>query len=196
MTAKYDFMKHRKVFFSISLVLIALILGTALILGVPMDIQFKGGAMVVLGYQGDLDMSGVKDCVSGILGNGLSFQQGNDIATGANSLTITMPGAKTVTAEQIEKALSSLDVAYPDSQFEQLQIRNVNPTIGKEFFHKSWVAVAAACLLILVYIAFRFRKIGGLPAGIMAIIALINDLFVVFGVFVVLRIPLNGNFIA
>ncbi len=196
MTAKYDFMKHRKVFFTISLVLVVLILGTALILGVPMDIQFKGGAMVVLGYQGDLDMSGVKTCVSDVLGNGLSFQQGNDIATGANSLTITMPGAQTVTAEQMEDALQNLSEAYPDNQFEQLQIRNVNPTIGREFFQKSWVAVAAACLLILIYIALRFRKIGGLPAGVMAIIALINDLFIVFGVFVVLRIPLNGNFIA
>ncbi len=196
MTAKYDFMKHRKVFFAISLVLVVLILGTALILGVPMDIQFKGGAMVVLGYQGDLDMSGVKTCVSDVLGNGLSFQQGNDIATGANSLTITMPGAQTVTAEQMEDALQNLGEAYPDNQFEQLQIRNVNPTIGREFFQKSWVAVAAACLLILIYIALRFRKIGGLPAGVMAIIALINDLFIVFGVFVVLRIPLNGNFIA
>ena len=35
-----------------------------------------------------------------------------------------------------------------------------------------------------------------MPAGVMAIIALINDLTVVFGVFVVLRIPLSGNFIA
>ena len=51
-------------------------------------------------------------------------------------------------------------------------------------------------ILILVYIAIPLRKIGGMPAGVMAIIALINDLTVVFGVFVVLRIPLNGNFIA
>ena len=36
-----------------------------------------------------------------------------------------------------------------------------NPTIGKEFFAKSIVAVVAASLLILVYIAVRFKKIGG-----------------------------------
>lgn len=196
MTAKYDFMKHRKVFFTISIAIVIFILGTALVLGVPMDIQFKGGAMVALRYDGELDMAGVKSVATQALGSGLTFQQGNDIATGDNSLTVTMPGVKTVTAEEMEETLQALDASYPDNHFEMLEMNNVNPTIGREFFQKSWVAVAAACLLILAYIAFRFRKIGGLPAGVMAIIALINDLMVVFGVFVVLRIPLNGNFIA
>jgi len=72
----------------------------------------------------------------------------------------------------------------------------VDPTIGKEFFAKSIVAVVAASLLILVYIAVRFKKIGGWPAGSMAVVALVHDLIVVYGVFVVMRIPLNGNFIA
>ena len=51
-------------------------------------------------------------------------------------------------------------------------------------------------MLILLYVAYRFRKIGGLKAGSTAIVALLHDMFVVFGVFVLLRIPLNGNFIA
>ena len=72
----------------------------------------------------------------------------------------------------------------------------MDPTIGKEFFAKSIVAVVAASLLILVYIAVRFKKIGGWPAGSMAVVALVHDLIVVYGVFVVMRIPLNGNFIA
>ena len=54
----------------------------------------------------------------------------------------------------------------------------------------------AACVLILVYVAVRFRRIGGWSAGAMAIVALLHDMFVVYGVFVLLRIPLNGNFIA
>ena len=50
--------------------------------------------------------------------------------------------------------------------------------------------------LILIYIAFRFKNIGGLTGGAMAILALVNDLMVIFGTFVVLRAPLDGNFIA
>ena len=72
----------------------------------------------------------------------------------------------------------------------------IYPTIGGEFFSKSIVAVVAASILILVYIAVRFKNIGGWPAGCMAIVALIHDLTVVYGVFVLMRVPLNGNFIA
>jgi preprotein translocase SecF subunit len=48
----------------------------------------------------------------------------------------------------------------------------------------------------MVYVAFRFKKIGGLSAGAMAVLALVHDVIVAFGVFVIFRIPINDNFIA
>ena len=68
--------------------------------------------------------------------------------------------------------------------------------MGTRFLQKSLVAVVFALALILIYIAFRFKNIGGLTGGAMAILALVNDLMVIFGTFVVLRAPLDGNFIA
>lgn len=68
--------------------------------------------------------------------------------------------------------------------------------MGSAFLRKSLVAVVFALLLILLYIAFRFKKIGGFTGGMMAVLALANDLMVVFGAFVLLRAPLDGNFIA
>ena len=49
---------------------------------------------------------------------------------------------------------------------------------------------------MVIYIAFRFRKIGGWPAGAMCVIALVHDVIWVFAAFLFLRIPLNDNFIA
>ena len=68
--------------------------------------------------------------------------------------------------------------------------------MGTKFLQKSLVAVGFALLMILIYIAFRFKNIGGLTGGLMAILALLCDLMVVFGTFVVLRAALDGNFIA
>ena len=99
-------------------------------------------------------------------------------------------------AEQLDSMIETLNTTYPDNQFVQQEVSNVNPTIGNEFLAKSVVAVVAACVRILVYVAVRFRRIGGWSAGAMAIVALLHDMFVVYGVFVLLRIPLNGNFIA
>ena len=42
----------------------------------------------------------------------------------------------------------------------------------------------------------KVTAIGGLTGGMMAVLALVNDLMVVFGTFVLLRTALDGNFIA
>ena len=68
--------------------------------------------------------------------------------------------------------------------------------MGTKFLQKSLVAVLFALVLILLYIALRFKNIGGLTGGMMAVLALVNDLMVVFGTFVLLRTALDGNFIA
>ena len=96
----------------------------------------------------------------------------------------------------LDGLLATLNEQYPDNAFVQNEVSNVDATIGKEFMLKSIVALVAACVLILLYVAYRFRRIGGLKAGSTAIVALLHDMLVVFGVFVILRIPLNGNFIA
>ena len=101
-----------------------------------------------------------------------------------------------MTTEEVGALLTTLNEQYPDNAFDENEINNVNPTIGKEFLLKSVVAVVTACLLILVYVAYRFRKVCGLEGGATAIVALLHDLIIVYGVFVLLRIPLNGNFIA
>ena len=123
------------------------------------------------------------------------MQTGSDIS-GSQTLTVTLPGSQTLTTEQLDNLLTTLNEQFPDNAFAQNEVSNVNATIGKEFLLKSVVALVAACVLIMLYVAYRFRRIGGFKAGATAVVALLHDLFVVFGVFVILRIPLNGNFIA
>ena len=79
-----------------------------------------------------------------MFGSGLTFQEGSISPPATPPLTVSLSGAETVTAEQLEKALVSVQSSYPDNHFEQLSMSNVNPTISHEFFQKSWVTVAAA----------------------------------------------------
>ncbi|MEF9976438.1 MAG: protein translocase subunit SecF, partial [Oscillospiraceae bacterium] len=192
----FNIIGNRKKYFIFSSVLIVLIFISSLIFGVDMDIQFKGGAMLTYGYQGDVDIKTMETDAKSVLGNGITLQTGSNVATGDKTIILSLPGTETVSTESLEKLSTKLDENYKDNKFTQLTVSNVNPTIGKEFFAKSIVAVVAASLLILLYIAFRFKKIGGWPAGSMAVVALVHDLIVIFGVFIIMRIPLNGNFIA
>lgn len=195
-TPHINFIGNRKKFYTFSCALIAIVLVFCAVFGVKMDVEFKGGSMVTLSYEGDVDLPSLKSEIGSQLGQSdLTLQTGSDIS-GNQTLTVTLPGSQTLTTEQLDDMLTAINEAHPENNFEQNEVSNVNATIGKEFLFKSLIALVAACVLILAYVAFRFRKIGGLKAGSTAIVALLHDMFVVFGVFVILRIPLNGNFIA
>ena len=195
-TPSINFIGNRKKFYTFSCALLALVLVFCGVFGVKMDVEFKGGSMITLAYEGDADLNDLKSTISTELNkSNLTLQTGSDIS-GNQTLTITLPGSDTLTTEELDGLLATLNEQYPDNAFVQNEVSNVDATIGKEFMLKSIVALVAACVLILLYVAYRFRRIGGLKAGSTAIVALLHDMLVVFGVFVILRIPLNGNFIA
>ena len=195
-TPSINFVGNRKKFYAFSGVLIAIVLVFCGVFGVGMDVEFKGGSMITLAYQGEADLEALETSIGEELGqSNLTLQTGTDIA-GGQTLTVTLPGSETLTTEQLDGMLAALNEQYPDKQFAQNEVSNVDATIGKEFLLKSVVALVAACVLILLYVAYRFRRIGGLKAGSTAVVALLHDMFIIFGVFVILRIPLNGNFIA
>ena len=192
-----DFVGLRKRFLTVSACLMAAIVLCAVVLGVHLDTEFTGGAMITLSYENSFEMSAVQKTASEALGsNGLTLQTGENVATGEQTLKISMPGTETVTTDEVQTLLDSLNESYPDNSFAQLSLSNVSAAMGMKFLQKSLVAVVFALVLILAYIAYRFKNIGGLTGGMMAVLALLNDLMVVFGTFVLLRAPLDGNFIA
>ena len=192
-----NFVGLRKKFLAFSSCLMAAIVLCAVVFGVHLDTEFTGGAMITLSYDGSFEMAQVQQTASNALENtGLTLQTGENVATGDQTLKISMPGTETVTTDQVEALLDSLNETYPDNNFAQLSLSNVSAAMGTKFLQKSLVAVVFALVLILLYIALRFKNIGGLTGGMMAVLALVNDLMVVFGTFVLLRTPLDGNFIA
>lgn len=190
-----NFVGNRKWFYIIAAICMVVIFGTAVILGVPMDIQFKGGSMITYSYTGELSSSEVASVAQEIIGS-VNVQESQDVASGINSVVITVAGSGSLTTEMHEQLTQAMEENFPDNHIKIEETDNVDPTMGKEFFTKCLVAVAFASLLMVVYIAFRFRKIGGWSAGAMCVVALVHDMIWVFAAFLFLRIPLNDNFIA
>lgn len=73
---------------------------------------------------------------------------------------------------------------------------SVKATVGKGFFIKCLFAMVLGGIFLTLYIGIRFRKIGGVSAGVFAIMALIHDILIAYLAYVVFQIPLNDNFIA
>ncbi len=188
-----DFMGKKKIYFSISIAIILITIIVSFIFGVELDIQFKGGAIINYTYSGDIDPNAVATTIQDTIGEQVSVQK---TAGAVNKLVVSLTEEESLSIENQQKMTDAIVKAFPDNQVTMLDSSNVNPVMGKEFFAKCLVAVVAASLLIIIYVGIRFRKIGGISAGAMGVIALFHDALMVFAAFVFFRIPLNDNFIA
>jgi preprotein translocase subunit SecF len=50
--------------------------------------------------------------------------------------------------------------------------------------------------VLVIYIALRFKKIGGWRAGVCGILALLHDCIAVYGTFIICGMSINANFMA
>ncbi len=187
--------QNRKRRFVLSIVLVVGIVLASFGVGVDLDVQFSGGAMIRYGYTGEMSIEEIQTVVDEALGTETSIQVGDD-GTGQKSMTIAMPGTETVAVETLDALDTALSENFSSSMFTQLEVNNVEPSMGQTFLMKCVLAVIIASALILLYIGIRFRRIGGWRGGLTAVVALVHDLIIVYGVYVVMGIPLSGNFIA
>ncbi len=189
----FDFIGKKKIFFILSSAIVIVTILAALIMGVELDIQFKGGSIITYSYTGEINLDEVEANVEQTLGDQVSIQKTEGET---QTIIISLAGDESLSIENQAALTEALTAQFPDNNLVLESSDNVNPVMGKEFFLKCLVAVAAASLLIILYIGIRFRKIGGFSAGAMGIVALLHDVIVVFAAFVFFRMPLDDNFIA
>ncbi len=196
----YDFYSKRKIFFGISIAIILVGIVCNIIFGVSLDIQFSGGSMMSYTYSGDIDEDEMKDLIQELTPDDqVTFSISQNIASdGGNGyyVTIEFSGTEAVSSESRAAITEALEEAYPDNNFEFSEYSSVDATMGSKFFAKCLVAVAIACVLMVVYVAFRFKKIGGWSAGVMGLVALFHDMLIVYFTFVIFQMPIDSNFIA
>ncbi len=192
---QYNFSGMKKVYFSIAGALVALALCTSF-LGVEVAIDFKGGTIVSYSYNGDIDETACKAEIEDILNSPVTIQTGESFDADTNTLTISFSYSEGLTQDLQEEMLACVQKTYPDANVEMLDSNDVSPSSGREFFGKCVVAVIFAALLLIIYIAFRFKKISGWSAGVFTIIALLHDIIVTYGAFVLCGFEINANFMA
>lgn len=192
----FDFVGHRKLFFSIALALIVVGIVANLILGTQLDIEFKGGTMVSYTFSEGIDKNDAATTVKEAIGQDVSVEISEDRASGKQKLVVNLASQTELSPEDQDSITKALQDKYTDSELTFLEANSVNPTMGQEFFAKCLTAIALAGVFLIIYIGIRFRKVGGISAGLMAIVALLFDILIAYFVFVIFRIPVNNNFIA
>lgn len=192
-----EFYKKRWIFFAISLTVMVVGIICVFAKGVQLDIQFKGGSLLKYTYEGTLDANNAADVATKELGKPVSAQLTSDIATKQKRLVLTIAGNNGLEAKRQQGLDSALKAAFPKTNLKLSESSMVEAYYGRQFLINGMIAIALSAVLVLLYVWIRFRMMmGGLSAGVMAIVALVHDIFIVFFTCVIAGIPIGDAFVA
>lgn len=177
---------------SVAIMLIGVI--TTVVFGPVLDIQFKGGTKLSYSYTGDIKFADAEKALKDVFEADYTVSGSSDFSGDAKKLIISL--STNVSTETVDAAEKALQDTFKDNQIESSEVISVEASVGLRFFLKALVSVLIAWILVIVYVGVRFRKIGGVSAGITALIALVHDILVAFFICVIFRLPIDANFIA
>jgi preprotein translocase subunit SecF len=173
-----DFMGTRKIWYSISgLIILAGLIGV-LTRGVALGTDFLGGTEVLVRFENPPEISMVRNAVqnAGFASSEIkSFGNPNDIL-----IRTPDQGTGTVVLDRIRENLIK---EIPTNPFVVLKEDKIGPKIGAELRRNAVYAIVSALVIILTYIGFRFKFIY----GVAGVIALFHDVLTTFGVIVLLN---------
>ena len=189
---KYDFVGNlkRALIISLAIMLVGVVMNV--VFGTEMDLTFKGGTLIRYSYETAPDMDAFEKVAEEKLGGDVAVSL--DDVNNTKVVSLTMTG--TVTTEQQKALADTIKKDYADCKMTSFSSNTLPAAMGAKFFFRCLIALAFAAALLMVYVGFRFRKIGGIPAAVSELVALVHDLIIVYFTFVIFRLQLDNNFVA
>ena len=172
--------QHRGLFFWITGLLLAGSIGAIVVFGLPLGIDFTGGSLMQVSYQNGVPpLSEIQERVATIPLGEVSVRSSGTDAVTIRTRTMT-PAEHDAVFTAISGNASTTELAYT----------SVGPALGSQFTSKAIWAIFAVILVIVLYIAFAFRKVSKpVPSwgyGLIVVAMLVIDLIVPAGFYAVL----------
>jgi preprotein translocase subunit SecF len=177
--------KRRKIWFTISGVLVVASIVLLIVYGLNLGIDFKGGSLMEIKFNQEAPD---KEEIEGLL----SESQIMDYKVQPAQDGTFILRMEDLSEESHQSLLESFKEKYHEMEgnFEELRFESIGPTIGQELREKAIYAILLVLICIVLYIAYAFRKVSTkIPSyrfGVCAIIALFHDILILLGIFVLL----------
>lgn len=182
-----NFLKHKNIILAISIVVVLAGIIYGIATDYVFDIDFKGGTRIKVDLNEEYVESDIKDIVSGITSKVPEIQTSS---SGNNTITIT---TQTLSEDESSALIAALEAKY--TNIGDPTIRNVQASYGKELFNTAIIAGIVSIVLLLVYVAVRFRTLG-YAAAFSAVLGLIFDVCFLFAIYGIFKFPINSTFVA
>ena len=190
------FLKFRKLYFALSLVIILAGVGSMIhnqsSMGVPLNysMEFRGGTSTNVTFNEDMSLEDISSQVVPVVEKitGEAGTQTQKVA-GSNEVIIKTRTLNMDEREELNQALA--DQFGVDK--EKITADSISGAVSQEMKRDAIVAVTIATICMLIYIWFRFSNIT-FAAG--AVLALMHDVLVVLTCYAMLRWSVGSTFIA
>ncbi|MFH1889952.1 MAG: protein translocase subunit SecF [Candidatus Kuenenbacteria bacterium] len=183
-----NIIQNRKIFFSLSgLLVIASIIALA-VLGLNFGIDFTGGSLLEVSFlENRPEIHQISDSLTSLEIGEIKIQP-----SGRQEMILRMP---TLSENQHQQVLGTLKSSFGQDSVVENRFESIGPVIGQELKSKAWMAILLALIFIILYIAYTFRHISKPVAswkyGVSAIVALAHDIFIVTGIFAIISHFMN-----
>ncbi len=172
--------KNKKIFLTISALLVGSSVLLVVFLGLKLSIDFKGGAETEVSYTVRPTTTEVKTSLDAI---GLKDALVQEVGT--QKVSIKTLALTEIERQNLEKNLGALGQGGKIENFN-----SIGPSVGRELVRKSLLAIVLVSLAIILFIAYAFRGVSKPVAsykyGLIAITTLIHDIAIPSGVFALL----------
>lgn len=178
----FHFIKLRKIWYTISILIIIPGIISLFSQGLNLGIDFTGGSLLDLKFSSPATTEQVRGVLDEFGLEGATIQQ-----SGEDSLLIR---TRELTEDESAGVLSEFNSKLSEVTVQRDE--RVGPVMGKELIFKAFQALALASVLIVIYVAYRFE----FKQGIAAILAVLHDVFLVVGVFSIFQLEVDSSFVA
>lgn len=165
-------MRYKVFYFVFSILIILPGLFFLVTSGLKLGIDFTGGALLEYKFEKEVKKQDLENI-------------GMVTETGDNTFVIRTKPLETQNLIDLKQ-----DLENKRGKFEIKREENVGPIIGEELKQKAVVATLLACLMVVLYITYAFRKVpkpaSSLRFGVSTVVALVHDVLVVIGLFAIL----------
>ena len=186
---KFSIVKRYKIFFAITITFLIVGIGSMLVKGFNLGIDFTGGSIMDLQFNKTVTVAEVRDVLKERdLGNAIIQLESNDSNATSSKGVLIRTGV--ISDEQRQQVMADLKSKL--GEFNIQRVENVGATIGGELIQQAVMAIVLSWILMIAYITIRFE----FKFAIAAIIALIIDVTVTLSYFSLFHMELDSSFVA
>jgi preprotein translocase subunit SecF len=185
-----NFVGSRKIFYSVSGVLVALSILSMLLFGLNLGSDFTGDATLDGNYI--TSRPNLEELRSSLEGDGIEL----DILEARDDKGLYIR-TKFLSEDDHQRLLGLLNES---GQFEEASFVSRGPVIGRQLRQNAVKAISIALVVIVLFVAWSFRKVSRPVSswmyGLVAIVALAHDIIIPAGVFSFLQIEIDSLFVS